>query len=85
MVSSILKFEDLFPFLKFGHFFCPFLNSPKKSLKKKRYKTINRKRDLKNRVKKGTLLNYILAYFALSFRCFMRHALVSDIMRIFLI
>ena len=54
MVSSFLKFEDHFPFLKIGHYFCPFLNSPKKSLKKKRYKTINRERGLKNRVKKET-------------------------------
>ena len=46
--------EDLFPLLKFGHYFCPFFNSPKKSLKKKRYKTINRERGLKNRVKKET-------------------------------
>ena len=52
MVSSFFKFEHLFSFLKFGHFFCPFLNSRKKSLKKKIYKTINPKRGLKNRVKK---------------------------------
>jgi len=47
MVSSFSKFEDRFPFLKFGHFFCPFLKSRKKSLKKKIYKTINQKTGLK--------------------------------------
>jgi hypothetical protein len=41
MVSSIFKFEDRFPLLIFGHYKCPKMKSRKKSLKKKRYKTIN--------------------------------------------
>ena len=48
MVSSFLKFEHRFPFFIFGHYKCPKMKSRKKSLKKKRYKTINPERGLKN-------------------------------------
>ena len=33
-MKKILNFKDFFPEIEFGHFFCPFFENEKKSLKK---------------------------------------------------